>query len=113
MLCSQHAGEVAVDSDTTPLLHLQDSKGFAVNTLVKVDYEPHPLFFRILALDHARNQLQVPNCGILWRPGKGLLELLTSEHVRSCRCCPGPWTGLAWPGLRAACAAHVQLLCAV
>lgn len=38
----------------------QDSQGFAVNTLVKVDFEPHPLFFRILALDHARSQLQVP-----------------------------------------------------
>jgi hypothetical protein len=40
---------------------MQDSQGFAVNTLVKVDFEPHPLFFRILALDHARNQLQVPH----------------------------------------------------
>lgn len=42
------------------MLNSQDSQGFAVNTLVKVDYEPHPLFFRILALDHAHNQLQVP-----------------------------------------------------
>lgn len=37
----------------------QDSEGFAVNTLVKVDFDPHPLFFRILALDHSRNLLQV------------------------------------------------------
>ena len=42
-----------------PYVQMQDSQGFAVNTLVKVDFEPHPLFFRILALDHARNQLQV------------------------------------------------------
>lgn len=38
---------------------LQDSQGFAINTLVKVDFEPHPLFFRVLALDHSRNELQV------------------------------------------------------
>lgn len=37
----------------------KDSRGFPVNTLVKVDFEPHPLFFRILAIDHTRNFLQV------------------------------------------------------
>lgn len=42
-----------------PEIPAQDSQGFPVNTLVKVDFDPHPVFFRILAVDHSRNSLQV------------------------------------------------------
>lgn len=43
---------------TTPLC-VQDSRGFIADSLVKVVFQPHDLFFRIMDMDHSQNSIQV------------------------------------------------------
>ncbi len=63
------------------MIPAQDSQGFPVNTLVKVAFDPHPLFFRILAVDHSRNSLQV-------RHVKCNARMLISSRIR---CSSASW----------------------
>lgn len=36
-----------------------DSEGFTAHTLLKVPFQPHPLFFRVLSVDHSTDTLQL------------------------------------------------------
>ena len=60
---------------------MQDSRGFTVDTLVKVPFHPHPLFFRILALDNSRNLLKV---GSVPSPSPDPLSSLSASQRLRC-----------------------------